>query len=380
MADPFIVAPAPRGASNFRAIAKAIARQTIPSVDRLLSQRDELLTQRDELVREVEKLNKQRHDLLCEVERFKRVFRRKADAAIPTQSRNEVLLEQIARSAVIIEIGPSYNPIAPKAAGWNTTVVDHAPRAELISKYTAHDVDLSRIEIVDYVWTSGALLDAIPQHLHGTFDALIASHVIEHTTDFIGFLDAAEALLSSGGTVILAVPDKRYCFDYFRPVTTTGQVLYAHESRRSRHTRRIIFDHFAYSVKNKAAGGFGGAWGQAPIGELEFFHTLDMAKSKFDESSENPSSPYIDTHAWQFTPASFELIMFELARLGQTDWKIQRISPAVGCEFHGWLCRGGKANAAALSTTELNVRRLDLLKRVILETTDQIGFLVDGES
>jgi len=78
--------------------------------------------------------------------------------------------------------------------------------------------------------------------LYGTFDAFIASHVIEHTTDLIGFLDTAETLLCPSGIVILAIPDKRYCFDYFRPLTTTGEVLCASASRRSRHTRRIIFD------------------------------------------------------------------------------------------------------------------------------------------
>jgi hypothetical protein len=373
MAAPVTAATAPRIASNFRAIVKAIARQAIPPVDRLLRQRDELL-------REVEKLRRQRHKPSYVVEGFNRLFPRQDDDAIPSQSRNELLLGSIDRSAAIIEIGPSFNPVAPKADGWNATVVDHATRAELISKYTGHDVDLTRIEEVDYVWTNGPLIDAIPQRLHGTFDALIASHVIEHATDFIGFLDAAEALLSPNGTVLLAVPDKRYCFDYFRPATTTGQVLYAHASGRSRHTRRIIFDQFAYMVRDKHINGWGGAWGQMPVGELEFFHTLDMAKSEFAKSSEDPSSPYIDMHAWQFTPASFELIMFELALLGETDWKIQRISPAIVCEFFVGLCRGGKAEAAALPATSQNARRLDLLKRALLDTTEQIGFLIDGES
>ena len=84
---------------------------------------------------------------------------------------------------------------------------------------------------MDFVWTSGPMADAVPSDLHGTFGAFIASHVIEHTTDFIGFLDAAATLLAPDGVVILAVPDKRYCFDYFRPLTTTGKVLDAHAAR-----------------------------------------------------------------------------------------------------------------------------------------------------
>ena len=81
--------------------------------------------------------------------------------------------------------------------------------------------------------------------LHGTFDAFIASHVIEHTPDLIDFLQTSEILLKSSGVVVLAIPDKRYCFDYFQPLTTPGQVLAAHAEGRSRHTRRTAFDHVA---------------------------------------------------------------------------------------------------------------------------------------
>jgi hypothetical protein len=215
----------------------------------------------------------------------------------------------------------------------------------------------------------------VPAHLHGSFDAFVGSHVIEHTPDFIGFLDAAEILLSSRGIVILAIPDKRYCFDYFRPLTMTGEVLAANASRRSRHTRRIVFDHTAYVVGN----GGSGAWGQGPVSEMKFFHTLDEAGQAFATVGENPSDPYVDMHAWQFTPASFELLLLELARLGKTDWQIQRATPALGCEFHAWLGRGGKAVASALSQSALNARRLDLLKQSLLQIRDQIDFLVGGD-
>ena len=110
-------------------------------------------------------------------------------------SRAETLLAPLDRSARIIEIGPSYNPIAPKAAGWNTSTLDHTTRASLVEKYRGHPgVDVDRIEEVDFVWTSGSVADAVPSDLHGTFDAFIASHVIEHTTDLVGFLDAAATL------------------------------------------------------------------------------------------------------------------------------------------------------------------------------------------
>jgi hypothetical protein len=232
---------------------------------------------------------------------------------------------------------------------------------------------VNRIEEVDFVWTGGPLADAVPKDLHGTFDALIASHVIEHIPDVVGFLEAAAALLKDDGVVVLAVPDKRYCFDYFQPLTTTGQLLEAHAERRSRHTRRLGFDYVAYVVRS----GGSGAWGQHSLRELSFVHSIEEARNLFDSLGAN--GEYVDLHAWRFIPASFELLLLELARLGETDWRVERIGPAKDCEFFAWLRRGGRAFAASFTEADLAAKRLGLLKRTLLETKAQIDWLIAAE-
>jgi hypothetical protein len=200
---------------------------------------------------------------------------------------------------------------------------------------------------------------------------LIASHVIEHTTDLIGFLDTAATLLTPDGLVILAVPDKRYCFDYFQPLTTTGDVLDAHAERGSRHTRRVVFNQKAYAVSNGGAI----AWGQEPPGRL-----LSSARSsrRQGHSQRRASTRRLTstcTHG-NSVPASFELILLELARLGEADWRVERASPATGCEFYVWLRRGGMAVATALTAAEVDACRLVLLKRSFLETREQVDLLL----
>ena len=86
-------------------------------------------------------------------------------------TRTEILLSSVPRSTRIIEIGPGSNPIAPKSEGWNSASLDHLNREGLMEKYKAHpEIDVSRIEPVDFVWTGGALSDAVPAQQHGTFD------------------------------------------------------------------------------------------------------------------------------------------------------------------------------------------------------------------
>jgi GT2 family glycosyltransferase/2-polyprenyl-3-methyl-5-hydroxy-6-metoxy-1,4-benzoquinol methylase len=289
-------------------------------------------------------------------------------------ARADILLAPVPRAGRIIEIGPSFSPIAPKAGGWEAYTLDHATREELTTKYRGHPgVDVSRIEEVDFIWTGGPLSDAVPAALHGTFDAFIASHVIEHTPDLVAFLDSAATLLKPDGVVVLAIPDKRYCFDYFQPLTTTGQLLAAHRERRSRHTPRLAFDHFAYTVEDGGAI----AWGQRPIQGLRLIHTLEEAHQKF--AAARPDGDYLDVHAWRFTPASFELLLLELAWLGETDWRIERTTPPEGCEFLVWLRRGGSAAARSLSSSQLSAQRLRLLKRSIIEARVQIDWLLAGE-
>jgi hypothetical protein len=291
-------------------------------------------------------------------------------------TRIEMLLGPVSRDARIIEIGPSFNPVAPKAAGWNSFSIDHTTREGLVKKYKGDgSVDVSKIEDVDFVWKGGSLSDCVATNLHGTFDIFIASHVIEHTPDLIVFLDAAEKLLSSDGTVALAVPDKRYCFDYFQPLTTTGQILEAHAARRSRHVAGSAFDYIANSVSNNGIV----AWGQHPSNKIEYPEWANLSGAKDLFSSALSSPDYIDVHNWRFVPASFELLFLELARLGETDWRIDHITPPMGCEFITRLRRGGKAHATSLTEEELNRRRLGLQKRVLLETYTQIDWLLRGE-
>lgn len=265
----------------------------------------------------------------------------------------------------LIEIGASHAPIAPKADGWNTTVVDHAPRAELRDKYGSLGVDVSAVEEVDVIWTEGSLLDAVPKALHGTFDGLIASHVIEHIPDTIGFLKAADALLNPSGTVALAVPDRRFCFNFFQAPTFTGDLIAA--QGRVRHTKRTAFNEAAYNVARSGVTGWG-----PQTDAFQFLGSLPAALAAFNEASEDPASPYRDSHCWYFTPAGFELMLLELNHLGLTSWWPQAIERAPGVEFYTWLVRRkidfGKE-------ADFDEKRMRLLYEMVREAREQIDQL-----
>jgi SAM-dependent methyltransferase len=287
-------------------------------------------------------------------------------------SRDDKVLASLDRSMRILELGPLTSPVAPKSDGWLTSVIDHATRDELVEKYRPDpNVDTARIGKVDFVWSDGHLDQAVPGELHGTYDAFIACHVFEHIPDPIGLLISLERVLRPTGVVSLVVPDKRFCFDFFKPLSSVGELLEAHARAAVRHSRKARFDHEAYSIH--ADGEF--AFSRRPVRDIDFFGSLEDAKRAFDTHGVEADTPYVDVHGWHFTPSSFELAMLELSALNVIDFSIEHSFPTEGCEFYVTLRRGRVDYG---SDQDLQARRLELLRSTFEEVREQIDLLADG--
>jgi hypothetical protein len=289
-------------------------------------------------------------------------------------NRTALLLGNATKASRILEIGPSHAPIAPKRDGWNSFVVDHADQAALREKYAPYPVDRDAIEEVDAIWAGGRLDAAIPAQHHGRFDRIIASHVIEHIPDPVTFLNSAQALLAPGGALALAVPDKRYCFDFLKPHATTGDLLASHDpDGAGRHSRRTLFNQIAHSTFVLGEQGEDvPAWGQHPVSRIRLVSPLKEAFVWADRAS---SADYLDAHAWQFTPCAFELAILELAEGGVIDWHVETITGAHGAEFFATLRRG---RATWPSTSARDNRRQQLLLGILAELREQIDWMALG--
>ena len=241
-------------------------------------------------------------------------------------NRQKLLNSLFDDSGVGLEIGPSYNPIVSKASGRKIDTIDYATAQQLREKYREDpNVDVSRIEEVDYVSDGGSIARTIRKV--GYYDYILASHVVEHIPDLIAFFQDCETLLKNDGVLVLAAPDKRYCFDVFQTLTATGDLLQAHLEKRTRHTPGKIFDFLAY----RALRGGSLTWEATSTDALKLEFTLADAKNMFQTAQSERE--YRDIHTWRFTPASFRLIVRDLNEIGTIAFRERECIGTGGFEF-----------------------------------------------
>lgn len=247
--------------------------------------------------------------------------------------RKEFISQQLDLCGSGLEIGPSHCPVVPKSSGHDVRILDHLNREGLVEKYKSHGVDLGKIESVDFVWSGETYKDLVGE-TH-CFDWILASHVIEHTPDFIRFLEDCDSILKEDGMLFLAVPDKRYCFDHFRPITGVSRLVDSFYENRKCHSPGSIAEYYL----NVISKGGKISWEKGHVGDVKFIHGSEEARLSMLTAKDRNES--VDIHSWCFVPSSFRLIMMDLYTLGLTRLRESSFFPTRGGEFFLTLSRDG---------------------------------------
>jgi SAM-dependent methyltransferase len=91
----------------------------------------------------------------------------------------------------------------------------------------------------DFIVGEGSFLDAVGGQ---RFDYAVASHVIEHIPDMIGWLWEVWSVLRDGAVLSLAVPHADHIFDAPRRRTSFADLLEPYFDRATRPSSRHIVD------------------------------------------------------------------------------------------------------------------------------------------
>jgi SAM-dependent methyltransferase len=214
-----------------------------------------------------------------------------------------------------VEIGPLYRPLVTKNEA-EVYYVDHCSTSELRAKYAGDpNVDHERIVDVDFVWKDSPLHEMLGSVC--PLDFIVASHVIEHVPDLIGWLQEMRQSLRDGGSLILIVPDKRFTFDAHRRPSAYEEIRAAYDERRRRPGLRCVMDHFANVVKADCHA----LWKDyAVVANLPFVHGPEFLSLAAEHYAEGR---YIDVHCWVFTPWSFLQTLGRIAHEGKLGFDLR---------------------------------------------------------
>jgi hypothetical protein len=217
-----------------------------------------------------------------------------------------------------VEIAPLSRASVKKSEG-DITYVDRLTHDELLEAHKgASYVDPKDILPVDIVLGEKSIAEAaadVPK-----FDYAVASHVVEHVADLISWFADVAKILKPDGTFRLAVPDRRFTFDYLRQETKTSELINAYAQKAMSPTSQCIADHYL----NVRKVDFRAAWdGTIDGNALESFHSPSYAIGAANETIKIENLP--DIHCWVFTPKSFAMLMYDLAKLDMMDFACVRL-------------------------------------------------------
>lgn len=155
------------------------------------------------------------------------------------------------------------------------------------------------------------------------FDYAVASHVFEHLPNPVAWLRDVASLLVPGGLVALAVPDRRYTFDFFRTETTAAQLIAWDREGLSRPSLTQLADHY-YHVRKVETGR---AWVEVPLLEGSPRHHHDLQVSRILDRA--AAGAYVDCHCSVWTSAQFAAVFPEVIRIRELPLGILHLDEPV---------------------------------------------------
>jgi len=277
--------------------------------------------QRDAARNEVEGLRKEAEGLKREAARLNRELRFHTDAAadhspkqIPRHfdRRRNLPGETDISSTSGIEFGPLMSPIVTRDMG-DITYIDHDTTDNI---KTDPNVDVSRIVNIDLVSDGRPLRDIVGGR---NFDYILASHVFEHVANPIAWLQDCGSILAHRGLLGLAIPDKRFTFDFFKDLTGLHDWIGAYIEKRERPSPATVFENAVLTN--------GYDFSQLVQGERcpRFLNPVNLHWAY--SHAREVQSRYIDVHCTTCTAESFASPINQSRAVGLHRFEIEAIFP-----------------------------------------------------
>lgn len=219
----------------------------------------------------------------------------------------------IDKKGKMLEIGPLDNPqLNHRSPDYYS--IDVFSKAQLIQNYI-NDPKVNKERIVE---PSYVIENNDYSQIHHTFQCIFSSHNIEHMPCVITFLNNLDSVLDKNGTIYLIIPDKRYCFDYFKRESDIYDILQLYYEKNSRPRFFDVLRMVSQGTHNDPIAHWNNQHGTIHPDD-------DLLQSYSGILQQYVSGVYIDSHVNLFTPQSFMHIINLLNKLNLIRLKIHKI-------------------------------------------------------
>ncbi|MBT9433390.1 methyltransferase domain-containing protein [Candidatus Sodalis endolongispinus] len=226
--------------------------------------------------------------------------------------RKSYILQHLPLQLPGLEISPLFRPATDKALH-NVCYTDYTSAEESRQKHAHYEHD--EIVDIDFICHPHATLQScVPDQQQ--FDWSVASHVLEHVPDPLGWILEVLAVLNDGAVFSLVLPNKRYCFDRFRQTSSAAQWLQWWLTRQRIPAPQQLYDFLRHCTSDD--------------GEM-YERLKDLSPEAYQQTrcphyaqqqalefvlNAWTTGHYFDAHCSVFTPESAAALMAEVVELG----------------------------------------------------------------
>jgi hypothetical protein len=232
------------------------------------------------------------------------------------QGRRDFIMSHLPTSQCGLEIAPYFHPVTDRSKH-DVFYVDCIDNDEIRRKAASNPgASANEVPLIDAVWLPGKRLAECVAGRQ--FGYVVASHVLEHVPNPLGWLLDILECMEVGGRIAILLPSKLHTMDHYRPLTTFAEVVGWWVEKPTRPTALQVMDFLSQSFLDDGRVSF-----DAPMPPFDLVprHYSDQQALDFARYVDSTDS-YLDIHCTVWTPESFVDVFERMVRLGLLDVEI----------------------------------------------------------
>ena len=225
-----------------------------------------------------------------------------------SENMTKAVLSLLRPTGCGLEVAPYFDPFLHKRHHADLYYTDYCSNEELLQKARQNPgYTEGALPPIDFVWRPGQALQACaPPGLR--FEYAVASHVLEHVPNPIGWMNDVLAVMADGGRLALFLPDRRSNGDRDRHLTSFGELLALWATQPRVPTAMQVADFLANSISSLGPAEL--LAGQPGTSHYTDDDVLSLTRLVAE------TGQYLDVHCTVWEPASFVVAIERASRMG----------------------------------------------------------------